>query len=935
MADIALNVSAQDKASPVMEAIRASAVRAAGDVSSAYGQFREDYNDTNTVMEKLGVVAASVSGVVATAFQSIKEEMGPVAEQAKNMAERFIALQIIKEVAVNAAKALGVVFALYEATKLYFALSNGAAYKNADIDVLVKTNDAVVLLQHSLQLTAVDANVLSETMKRLAVNSGDYTTVSNDAVNSIRTNNAELDRLGIAYKDVNGHLLTTREVVANVKVKLDEYSDGWDRNHAATAIGMGTYPQINAYLKVTQDELIATKSRLDDFNLGIGTDTQMAITQYQKAVRELNDENRLMGEGFKRVIADNIMPILTMLAEYFKSSANDIIDWDKLLVNSFRAVLATITTLILGFKSSFDMVYNVIEGALKSFSALVGGVFSGVGKALKGDFVGAAEVMLAALDKAEAQRQAANDKTDNDLARNFKAMQIAQGTDNRADGNGGNPVTAGKPWVAATADTSDADFKIWLDMQTKELEAFKSLRLQETAFAKGQGELELDALKNRNEQGLISEEDYLKRKYQITENTAQKEFEVAAQYLEREKTLLADVLEGAGADSTEYLAELQKHNSAVQAMQQAQMNVAKTYMNNQNEQLKLAMAEHLRIVKNTLEERLKAYKDHNEVFLKREGEKYTLLKKMEDDQATFIKSNIAILDQEMAKYMTAWKTAYDTITGIETARNKARADAAKAGLSDFQKEQQAIQGLIDRQGKLSDISDPTARIAETAALAQGWDDIATAVDGDINKVTIVEQNIAKLKQTEHDLGIEHMASLVDQKNKMTDLWGAAQQKANEYQRTLDLIKGGLEALNNSTIKIGFQITGLDQVQSVIDMANRASGLTGSSTSGGAIIPQSFSSLPLSFYGGGRASGGPVDPYATYRINEDGTEYLTMGSKGGYITPHGTTPAQQNAPSGGITIAGDIVINAGTTSDPKQLARVLYGELQQLGTRYRQ
>lgn len=35
---------------------------------------------------------------------------------------------------------------------------------------------------------------------------------------------------------------------------------------------------------------------------------------------------------------------------------------------------------------------------------------------------------------------------------------------------------------------------------------------------------------------------------------------------------------------------------------------------------------------------------------------------------------------------------------------------------------------------------------------------------------------------------------------------------------------------------------------------------------------------------GRASGGPVQPYATYRINENGTEWLTMGSKGGLITP---------------------------------------------------
>lgn len=43
--------------------------------------------------------------------------------------------------------------------------------------------------------------------------------------------------------------------------------------------------------------------------------------------------------------------------------------------------------------------------------------------------------------------------------------------------------------------------------------------------------------------------------------------------------------------------------------------------------------------------------------------------------------------------------------------------------------------------------------------------------------------------------------------------------------------------------------------------------------------------PQEFFGT-RASGGPVQPYATYRVNESGTELLTMGSKSGYITPAG-------------------------------------------------
>jgi len=80
--------------------------------------------------------------------------------------------------------------------------------------------------------------------------------------------------------------------------------------------------------------------------------------------------------------------------------------------------------------------------------------------------------------------------------------------------------------------------------------------------------------------------------------------------------------------------------------------------------------------------------------------------------------------------------------------------------------------------------------------------------------------------------------------------------------------------------------------------------------------------------GTKAAGGPVQPFSTYLVGERGPEILTMGSSGGNITP--------NSAIGGNTFTGDvhITVNAGTTSDPKQLARQIYGELQQLSTRYR-
>ena len=67
----------------------------------------------------------------------------------------------------------------------------------------------------------------------------------------------------------------------------------------------------------------------------------------------------------------------------------------------------------------------------------------------------------------------------------------------------------------------------------------------------------------------------------------------------------------------------------------------------------------------------------------------------------------------------------------------------------------------------------------------------------------------------------------------------------------------------------------------------------------------FSMLAKGF-GGGRASGGPVEPNTTYLVGEKGPELLTMGSSGGHVTSNeGMKSAMQRySPAGGGRAAAD-------------------------------
>jgi len=154
----------------------------------------------------------------------------------------------------------------------------------------------VEILHSTLQMGVTDANAMRDALTRImSWRQDDITAVYDKVQTSIRTNTDELIRLGVVYKTTDGKLEQTSVVVANAKNVLDQYTEGWDRNQAAVAMGMGSYAQISNYLKVNQTELDKSKSRLNDYNLAIGPVSKQYLADYQRAMREFNNELTLMG----------------------------------------------------------------------------------------------------------------------------------------------------------------------------------------------------------------------------------------------------------------------------------------------------------------------------------------------------------------------------------------------------------------------------------------------------------------------------------------------------------------------------------------------------------------------------------------------------------------------------------------------------------------
>jgi lambda family phage tail tape measure protein len=368
----------------------------------------------------------------------------------KSYVETKLVITGIALIAGVSAAALSAIYVTYkvikEAIGFIEGLFTGESYKSPSIDALVATNNQIKEIQHSLNLTAQEASATNAAIAALGVNKSDYTSVFSNAASAIRTNTDELDRLGVKYKDANGNLLPLTDTIQNANAVLNEYTVGWDRNQAASSLGLGTAAQVAAAATVTKEAMAAASSRLNDYNLGIGADSQAEVKRYEDAMRDFNRETELTSDGFKRAWADSIMPVLTDFAEFFR-------DGFPFAVNTFRYSLATITSLFYGLKTVVYIVAESIVGSIAAIGSSLGGVATAGVKVLQGDFTGAKNALIAGWTDAKGRLGEIGDNIVAQARHNADAMKQAWALDDRNASGMAN--AKGKTWVPKPKEKPD------------------------------------------------------------------------------------------------------------------------------------------------------------------------------------------------------------------------------------------------------------------------------------------------------------------------------------------------------------------------------------------------------------------------------------------------------------------------------------------------
>jgi hypothetical protein len=440
LAGKAAQASMSDSSAAVSD-YRQEMAKAGQDTSLAAAKMSSSMKAANDAIMNGSVEAVnSIQNIADTADQTDFRPMGErIAEAigtgigvgiagANKAWDGFVAYSKTKTLVIGAAMTvaatavgLGAVYAAYKVISgsmdFIVGLITGDSYKNANIDALIEANDQVKAIQRSLGSTAQQAAATNEALKALGVDKSDYLSVYARAEDAIHGNKDALDQLGVSYGSV-------QELMQSANTVLNTYAEGWDRNQVAQQLGLGTAAQVADAAKVTSAALSQGKSTLDEYNLGIGVETQEASKRFADTTREFNHNLDLTSQGFKRAIADQIMPILTDLADFFK-------DGFPFAVNVFRYSMATITSLFYGLKTSAFIVLESIVGGLSAVTSTLVGVVSAGVKAVSGDFTGAKNDLIKGWEEG---RNRLDDIGKNIVAQaqgNSAAMRMAWAFDDR------------------------------------------------------------------------------------------------------------------------------------------------------------------------------------------------------------------------------------------------------------------------------------------------------------------------------------------------------------------------------------------------------------------------------------------------------------------------------------------------------------------------
>lgn len=194
----------------------------------------------------------------------------------------------------------------------FIVLAVGAILRES-IQFTTEWTTEVRNLARNFGITTEEASGLALALDSIQVTTDDYRGAASKLGRQIKSNEEQVNALGVATRDQNGNLLSQQQLMLNAIGSLKEYKEGTDRNIASQFLfGRGAGELANL-LRLTKEELQEGTEDAKKFGLVVGEVSVAQMQEYKKATNDVGDAIN----GFKLQIGNALIPMLTYLAKVF------------------------------------------------------------------------------------------------------------------------------------------------------------------------------------------------------------------------------------------------------------------------------------------------------------------------------------------------------------------------------------------------------------------------------------------------------------------------------------------------------------------------------------------------------------------------------------------------------------------------------------------
>jgi hypothetical protein len=258
------------------------------------------------------------------------------------------------------------------------ALLAGGKVFGAAVDESKRLTGEANQLARALGISAGEASVLNVALGDIYVGADDFAGAAQHLGRQLRTNEADLNALGLKTRDANGQFRNMKDLVFSAVEVLKSYKEGTDRNLAAQTLFAKGAGEAAKLVKLQADSMEQARIKAESLGLVIGVQNVEAAKEHKAAMNDVDD----VLSAIKKTIGDAVIPVLTQFGKWFAEVG-------PYAVVAFKGTIGGLISLFWGLKTAAGMAFQLINAAVVQVAEPIRAVSVAFWKLIQGDFEGA------------------------------------------------------------------------------------------------------------------------------------------------------------------------------------------------------------------------------------------------------------------------------------------------------------------------------------------------------------------------------------------------------------------------------------------------------------------------------------------------------------------------------------------------------------------